>query len=176
MSDCDKFKMQISSYLDGELPLAQRKELDVHLSVCSSCSEVLRQMKIIQQSLKQLPQIKTSPDFERKLHEQIFQSSPKFSFIPQQFQNWKLPVMGSALVFVTIALFVFLNGPSQNETQTTPNFTPAATQISNELPMKPPINISNPVQNITSERFDDSLMADSTNSFTNPEGLQLINK
>jgi len=128
MMDCDKFRSKFSTYLDGELPTEQRKALDSHFTVCLACQEIFRQMKIIQQSLKQLPQISSSPDFEQRLRQQIFNSEKRASVIPFQFQNWKLPAMGSAIVLATLGLFFVFNNTT--DTSQIPVNSPASTQIS----------------------------------------------
>lgn len=128
MMDCDKFRSKFSSYLDGELPTEQRKALDTHFTVCPSCQEIFRQMKIIQQSLKQLPQISSTPDFEQRLRQQIFNSEKRAHVIPFQFQNWKLPAMGSAIVLATLGLFFVFNNTT--DTSQIPVNSPASTQIS----------------------------------------------
>ncbi|MEJ2536927.1 MAG: zf-HC2 domain-containing protein [Calditrichia bacterium] len=128
MMDCDKFRSNFSSYLDGELSSEQRKALDTHFTVCPSCQEIFRQMRIIQQSLKQLPQISSSPDFEQRLRQQIFNSEKRAQIIPFQFQNWKLPAMGSAIVLATLGLFFVFNNTT--DTSQIPVNSPASTQIS----------------------------------------------
>jgi anti-sigma factor RsiW len=128
MPDCDKFRSKFSSYLDGELSTEQRKALDSHFSKCPPCQETFRQIKIIQQSLKQLPQITSSPDLEQRLRQQIFNSEKRLHIIPVQFQNWKLPAMGSAIVLATLGLFLVFNNTT--DTSQVPVNSPASTQIS----------------------------------------------
>jgi anti-sigma factor RsiW len=128
MTDCDKFRSKFSSYLDGEIPAEQRKALDSHFSLCPACQEIFRQMRIIQQSLKQLPQLSSSPDFEQRLRQQIFNSERRAHIIPFQFQNWKLPAMGSAIVLATLGLFFIFNNTT--DTSQIPVNSPASTQIS----------------------------------------------
>jgi predicted anti-sigma-YlaC factor YlaD len=109
MVDCDKFKEDFSSFLDGELPNDQRVKLEDHLSNCPDCKETIRQIKIIKQSLNYLPLVSTSPDFEQRLRQQIFNQNQKSPFLPVQLQNWKLPAMGSAIVLATVGLFLVFN-------------------------------------------------------------------
>ncbi len=128
MSDCDKFKMHFSGYLDGDLTPTLRKELESHLSACVECNETFRQIKMIQQSLRELPQINTSVDFEQRLHRQLSSLSRSSSFFPQPWQNWKLPAMGSALVLATVGMFLIFNHSIEPTQAPFPN--QAATQFS----------------------------------------------
>lgn len=44
--NCKAVITQISNYLDGELPVAVRKELEQHLGECSECELVVNQTKL----------------------------------------------------------------------------------------------------------------------------------
>lgn len=172
MVDCDKFKSSFSGYLDGELPIERRKELDNHFVECADCHEIIRQMRVIQQSLKQLPHISASSGFEQKLHEQIFRSDQKTSFIPQPLQNWKLPAMGSAIVLATVGLFLVFNDSSEIPTNGadpgSQKFLQAAPQIQGSDDAKMPSNEST-VAAERSTAIKDSMIVDSFR--IKPEGL-----
>ncbi len=134
MTECDKFKRFFSDYLDGEISFEERRSLEAHLQVCTDCSETMRQMKIIQESLRRMPQVKTSADFEQRLHQQIFAPQTSVQMGNQLFQNWKLPAMGSALVLATVGFFLIFGDSSDSDSrqilQSGGQFRPAATQIS----------------------------------------------
>ncbi|OPX33782.1 hypothetical protein B1H10_05075 [candidate division KSB1 bacterium 4484_188] len=178
MSDCDKFKMQFSNYLDGELSAFQRKELDEHFSICPDCSQTIRQMKIIQQSLRQMPSFHTSPDFERRLHQHIFEPQhERAGVFPFPWQNWKLPAMGSALVLATLSLFLVFNPTDNNNTQISnqnKTMVPAATRLSgpNSFNSFQPSSVASG-KNV-SALHSDSLFDDSTQ--IDREGIQLVGK
>lgn len=178
MSVCDEFKMLFSDYLDSELPLTQRKQVDQHLNECPECSETVRQMKIIQQSLRQIPQLTTSPDFERKLHEHIFTNPIRPGFIPAYLQNWKVPAMGSALVLATISFFLIFNNGGDNPRHNNSQFIPAAPQISS--PIKSTTSAQAPAMvssgNNQTTLAGDSLKPDSAKSyFKDKKDYQMVN-
>lgn len=172
MPDCDKLKTSFSDYLDGEIPQEQRKELDTHFSDCPHCHEILRQMRIIQQSLKKLPHITTSPDFERRLHQQIFNPAAKNFLIFPLFHNWKLPAMGSAIVLAMVGLFLVLDSSSD---QKKTDFQNVENPLNTAAPQFPG-NRTSPTQATTSEnsstRIQPSSPADSTH--VNTEGVQQV--
>lgn len=141
MADCDKLKSSFSDYLDGEIPHNQRKELDEHFGKCAGCQDTLRQMRIIQRSLSQLPQISTTPQFEQRLHQQIFSQNSETRLIPQSFLSWKLPAMGSALVLATVGLFLVLfDSPDPGNTLPDKMNIPVNTAAP-QIPASSPLNI-----------------------------------
>ena len=176
MAICDKLKSNYSGYIEGGLPADQYKMLNDHLTACPGCREAIREMKIIRQSLKQLPSIQASPDFEQKLHQQIFQQNPRGSFIPSQLHNWKLPAMGSAIVLASVGLFLIMNdssGPADS------SVTQPAHIINSAAPQLPGTKNPNfskgqvtPVHESSTLIRDDSLQADSLR--INPEGIQQV--
>ena len=162
MVDCDKFKEDFSSFLDGELPYDQQQLLEDHLKICLNCKEAIRQIKIIKQSLSYLPQVSTSPDFEQRLRQQIFQQNQKTPFLPPQLQNWKLPAMGSAIVLATLGLFLVFN---QSPDSVIPSQGPAESPFNTAAPQLPG-NRQTPVTSSSSSQAADyqssTLISDST--------------
>lgn len=138
MTDCDKFKMNFSNYLDGELQTQVRKSLDDHFSECPECHETYRQMKDIRENLNNLPPLSTSSGFEQSLQQRILKQNQHPGFIPPQLQNWKLPAMGSAIVVATVSLFlVFNNSPAPDADEMNNQINSAVPQI--------PGGVTNPV-------------------------------
>ena len=162
--DCDKFRMNFSNYLEGELHFEERKRLDDHFSICPECYEIYRRMSDIQRKLKNLPPLHTSPDFERRLQQSIVRQNQPAGFIPTQLQNWKLPAMGSAIVVATVSLFlVFNNSPAPEGPETNAPYNTAAPQIQGS-PAKQS-NLSTSTGSSTYESttlIPDSLVMDST--------------
>ena len=175
MIDCDKSRSMFSMYLDGEISQQQKKELDSHFKICPNCQETIRQMRIIQQSLKQMPQIKTSEGFENLLQQQIFNSEQKTSPIPFSLHNWKVPAMGSALVLATIGIFlVFNNSPEPIK----PSLTNPGQINSSASPQFLGGESSDPQTNPNPPTYQSStLIADSLKSDSlriNTEGIQPV--
>ncbi len=116
MMDCDKFKAFFSSYLDGGLLQDSRKDLQDHLQRCPACSETLYRVRIVRDSLRRLPNISVSEDFDFRLNREIAMLSrkktPVWSGI---FQNWKVPALGSAIVLAIVGFLLVVTLPD-NET------------------------------------------------------------
>ena len=43
-SDCEHFGLQLSAYLDGELPEKERNEVEKHLETCRSCEQLVSEL------------------------------------------------------------------------------------------------------------------------------------
>jgi hypothetical protein len=174
MLNCDKFKMQFSEYLDNELPLSQRKEVDDHLAVCVECSEILRQIKIVQQSLRQLPRVSASPEFEKKLHEQIFLNPSKPNIFPLPLQNWKIPAMGTALVAATVSFFLILYQSPNDNREVSPAVPSISSQQLSKIP-NPPYHQTTSSDERQNSLINDSLKTDSSAQSHFGGGEKLIN-
>jgi hypothetical protein len=136
--------------------------MEDHLKICLNCKEAIRQIKIIKQSLSYLPQVSTSPDFEQRLRQQIFQQNQKTPFLPPQLQNWKLPAMGSAIVLATLGLFLVFN---QSPDSVSPSQGPAESPFNTAAPQLPgnrqtPVTSSSAPQ--TADYQSSTLISDST--------------
>ncbi len=177
MDSCDKFKLQFSSYLDGELSGIERKDIEEHFIKCPPCAETVRQIRIIQQSIRQMPQISSSPGFEQKLHQQIFNPNMKSTFFPLPLQNWKVPAMGSAIVLATVGMFMVFNhstdGTKYPLNHTQGRYYPAASQ----LPASRQVNrfgssTASSMQFESSTLINDSLKSDTTR--LDRQGLKMV--
>jgi predicted anti-sigma-YlaC factor YlaD len=178
MTDCDKFRMNFSNYLDGELQKEGKKSLVDHFSECPECHEAYRQVKDIQKSLINLPPVSTSPEFEHNLQQRIQSANQNPGIIPPQLQNWKLPAMGSAIAVAAVSLFLVFNNSSTPEPEETENqMNTAAPQIpaTTSKPVPAPETATPPEYESTSLISDsDSLASDTLQ--TKREKIQQVKK
>ena len=56
MLTCKQLVEHSSDYLDAQLPLRGRLSVRLHLAMCVNCRRFIRQMKVSQTILKQLPE------------------------------------------------------------------------------------------------------------------------
>ncbi len=56
MLTCQQLVQQSSDYLDLQLPLRGRLSMRLHLAMCLNCRRFIRQMKLSQSMLRQLPE------------------------------------------------------------------------------------------------------------------------
>jgi hypothetical protein len=52
---CESVVPQISAYVDGELTASERPQVELHLDLCSRCSDRVRQHRGVRASLRSLP-------------------------------------------------------------------------------------------------------------------------
>ena len=55
MLNCKELVAQSSDFLDGQLSLRQRLAVRAHLAMCVRCRRFIRQLKLTQAVLRQLP-------------------------------------------------------------------------------------------------------------------------
>ncbi|MEO4047793.1 zf-HC2 domain-containing protein [Pseudomonas sp. CAU 1711] len=56
MLTCQELVAHSSDYLDGQLRLRERIAVRAHLAMCRNCRRFIRQMKVTQAVLRQLPE------------------------------------------------------------------------------------------------------------------------
>ncbi|VXB66098.1 anti-sigma factor family protein [Pseudomonas sp. 8O] len=55
MLTCKELVAHSSDYLDGQMTLRQRLAVRAHLAMCGNCRRFLRQMKLTQAVIRQMP-------------------------------------------------------------------------------------------------------------------------
>lgn len=55
MLSCKQLVEHSSDYLDARLPLRGRLAMRLHLAMCANCRRFIRQMKVSQSMLRQMP-------------------------------------------------------------------------------------------------------------------------
>ncbi|MGB9856609.1 MAG: anti-sigma factor family protein [Dictyoglomaceae bacterium] len=96
---CKEAKRLISSYIDGEISLEKRKELERHLSVCISCRKELEDFEIIIKEIHNFQKIEPSLNFADNVW--------------YRYQNEKIPEKNYRKLFFILSLiftliFIFL--------------------------------------------------------------------
>ncbi|RIA31510.1 putative zinc finger protein [Ectopseudomonas oleovorans] len=56
MLTCKELVAHSSDYLDGQLTLRQRLAVRAHLAMCGNCRRFIRQMKLTQTVIRQMPE------------------------------------------------------------------------------------------------------------------------
>lgn len=67
MLTCKQLVEHSSDYLDAQLPLRGRLSVRLHLAMCVHCRRFIRQMKVSQALLRQLPE-DAIPDLDALVH------------------------------------------------------------------------------------------------------------
>jgi hypothetical protein len=179
MSECDKFQSLFSKYIEGDLFPEQRKSLEDHLALCPPCQKAVKRLKALCKSLKSMPVLTTSPDFESRLHRQIAGlgdgNSIHFS-IP--INNWKIPAAASFAAIVVIGIFLVFNTfntQSEMSTPVSPSISnPVNLQKSSEESVLSNKNSQNPNKGVIVSQQDSTKRDDEKN--IKKDGLKLVDE
>jgi hypothetical protein len=121
MVDCKRYEQFILAYIDEDLDLVQKKELERHLEICENCARCLHRLKALRSRLKTLSPVQTSETFQIVLRECVRRRAagkPGLFGSPRPIL-WRLvPVAGVAVVLIVLSV-VFIEGrtPSSNPAQ-----------------------------------------------------------
>jgi hypothetical protein len=65
--DCKKTLKLLNEYIDDSLPWQESEKIDLHLRVCSPCSQELHQLKSLQQIIRSLNRIEPPCDLDLRM-------------------------------------------------------------------------------------------------------------
>jgi len=103
--ECERMETRISPYLDGELGSAEKEALEAHLRDCTRCREMLKILREVSASLRNLPEVEISPDLERRLLA-IPDRKRRFRFSLDFLARPALqPALAAATVLLTVVSF-----------------------------------------------------------------------
>jgi len=125
---CHKIKKQLSAYVDGELPVAERAAVKLHVGACADCQRELAALQEISARLAKLPEV-TAPDgFLADVCEELQDTGntgrPSFSDWLLRPLWLKIPLQAAATVGI-LAGIVWLVQSRQTATSTTVAAKPA---------------------------------------------------
>jgi anti-sigma factor RsiW len=69
--NCDAVIREISNYIDGELDVVAKQELEVHLDCCKECAVVVDQTKLTVKVFCDEEPVELPPDVKSRLHEAL---------------------------------------------------------------------------------------------------------
>jgi hypothetical protein len=74
MIDCQTYLERYSAYLDHDVSLAEREEMEAHADLCESCAHYDRVVRRGTDVLRDLPEIEVSDDFGDRLRWRLYQA------------------------------------------------------------------------------------------------------
>lgn len=74
---CEK-SAEITAYLKGEVPEAERESLRVHFEQCSACTQDLARFDRVLKALGKLPDVEPTPGFRWRVREAFLRAHPEF--------------------------------------------------------------------------------------------------
>ncbi|RFT15341.1 MAG: hypothetical protein OP8BY_0450 [Candidatus Saccharicenans subterraneus] len=105
--NCDKVQLLLSDYLEGELQLGLKRELEDHLSACPDCARLLEATRSLASEWPRLPEIEPPAGLIHKLYlipETASRRKKAWSF---GWKFWLSPAFQPVLTALTVVLVVF---------------------------------------------------------------------
>ena len=99
----DSFSDKLSAYIDGELPEADRVEMDRMISESPACSAMFENMMLLQDRLGALPELQPSAEFEFGLRSQILLAAANETRMRHKVKLVLFPTIGRAILSGAIA-------------------------------------------------------------------------
>jgi len=106
---------KIYDYLEGEISPEERIEIEKHLSTCPTCSRILRERKILLESIKEIPKIEPPPDLVDKIMDKIIR--PRVSWVKVFIYS-----LSTSFIFLLFSI-IFLKATEKNVSLIFLNFT-----------------------------------------------------
>ena len=150
-----QFEDLISDYIENNLSMNQRKQVEAYLEENPEAKHQIKSVKQAMASMKSMPGISTSAEFMNNLNRRITSEKEAKSVVKstRSFAGYT-PLMASLSAVVVIAV-VMLGLEFMPESSNQATFTPAMTeQQINDLPVLPP-------------KTNDSMLAESEEDSTN---------
>jgi len=107
MISCKQVLHFVSDYIDNELSVSEKKEIDNHLRSCHSCAKLIEETLRSRKSLKNLKsKYITSEDFDYQLHNKIAVelAHPRNKFLLWLEHLPRKPIAGIAVVFILLII------------------------------------------------------------------------
>jgi anti-sigma factor RsiW len=117
----DSFSDKLSAYIDGELPEADRAEMEEMISEIPACSAMFENMMILQERLGNLPELQPSAEFEFGLRSQILLEAAKETHLRHKVKQVLFPTVGRSILSGAVAAMlamgvtVLLQGDPKND-------------------------------------------------------------
>jgi len=106
---CERFEELLSAYLEGELSLEEKREMDGHLASCLACAELLTVFRETQAALKGFPEVEPGPALMARLYaipekKRFFQ--PVFDFLVRPSLQPVFAALSALFIAISFVFFV----------------------------------------------------------------------
>jgi anti-sigma factor RsiW len=104
----DSFSDKLSAYIDGELPEADRVEMEQMISESPACSAMYENMVVLQERLNNLPKLAPSAEFEFGLRSQILLEAANETRMRNKVKQALFPTVGRSVLSGAVAAMLAL--------------------------------------------------------------------
>ena len=156
-----QFEDLISDYIENNLSMSQRKQVEAYLEETPEAKQQIESVKQVMASMKSMPGISTSAEFMNNLNRHISAEKEAKSVVKSTYSfAGYTPLMASLSAVVVIAV-VMLGLEFMPESSNQATFTPTMTeQQINDLPALP-------TKRVLPAKTNDSMLAESEEDSTN---------
>lgn len=122
---CAEIELLLDAYHDAELSVAERQQIEEHLSVCSSCQSKLAEITKVVMALNGLPRLKPSRDLAAELPLEIDLPAHKSNVVSMDWLSWAATGLAAAAALV----FCIVKVGQPNQTVISPVAAPSAQSL-----------------------------------------------
>jgi anti-sigma factor RsiW len=90
---------RLVAYLDGNLAIAERRQMEAHLAICEACQERAAEFRSVWDVLDELPALEPSTAFDNRVRERVRQEPIRAGF-------WSWIVPSPRMAFAVTALLI----------------------------------------------------------------------
>jgi anti-sigma factor RsiW len=97
--NCGHMEKKLVGYLDGNLAIAERRQMEAHLAICTACQERAAEFRSVWDVLDELPALEPSTAFDNRVRQRVRQEPIKAGF-------WSWIVPSPRMAFAVTALLI----------------------------------------------------------------------
>jgi anti-sigma factor RsiW len=97
--NCGHMEKRLVAYLDGNLAIAERRQMEAHLAICTACQERAAEFRSVWDVLDELPALEPSTAFDNRVRERVRQEPIRAGF-------WSWIVPSPRMAFAVTALLI----------------------------------------------------------------------
>jgi anti-sigma factor RsiW len=97
--NCGQTEKKLVAYLDGKLAIAERRQMEAHLAICTACQERAAGFRSVWDVLDELPPLAPSPAFDNRVRARVRQEPIRAGF-------WSWIVPSPRMAFAATALLI----------------------------------------------------------------------
>jgi len=108
--NCGHIVKKLVAYLDGNLTIAERRQMEAHLAICTACRERAAEFRSVWDVLDELPALEPSTVFDNRVRERVRQEPVRTGFWGWIVPSPRMAFAGTALLIASIWLSSFQPG------------------------------------------------------------------
>ncbi len=106
---CDEISELLPAYQDGELAPERQENVERHLAQCPTCRQVLKELKLVESALDELPGLKPSESFTDEVLKKTSVLKKRRMFLAER--AWACAA--AAVVAIAVGLWVVVIAPGE---------------------------------------------------------------